>query len=313
MSGRALDGFLCCLVGADQYALRGVDVALVTRADEMRASAADDGRVGVLPRPGEEIPVYSLAALLGGRRDARTADRHVVVTGAAGSRYGLLVDRLVRSGGDGASVVPLPSVVGGAAVRWFEGLLSLQETSCLVLAPEGLRPGGHAPAGGAAAPSAARLRPAPEVSGLVLTFSSAALPSAAVKRHAVSAARVAAVVQSMPLVPVPGCGPHVAALGAWRSAAVVVLDFSRGAAVTAGSRRFLVLRCGQGAQIAIAVDADTALLRATADNVVAAANVPAGYVRGVFTIGGEDVALVDVDRLAAAAIDVARDAVPALV
>jgi len=166
MSGRTLDGFLCCLVGADQYALRGVDVALVTRADEMQAEAADDGRVGVLSRSGEQIPVYSLAALLGGRRDVRTADRHVVVTGAAGSRYGLLVDRLVRSGGNGASVIPLPSVVGGAAVRWFEGLLSLQETSCLVLAPEGLRPGGHAPAGSAAAADAPRLRPAPEVSSL---------------------------------------------------------------------------------------------------------------------------------------------------
>jgi len=312
MSGRTLDGFLCCLVGADQYALRGVDVALVTRADEMQAGAADDGRVGVLARSGEQIPVYSLAALLGGRRDVRIADRHVVVTGAAGSRYGLLVDRLVRSGGNGASVIPLPSVVGGAAVRWFEGLLSLQETSCLVLAPEGLRPGGHAPAGGAAAADAPRLRPAAEVSSLVLMFASAALPSAAVKRHAVSAARVAAVVQSMPLVAVPGRGRHVAALGAWRGCAVAVLDFSCGAAVTAASRRFLVLRCGQ-AQIAIAVDPDTTLRRARPDDVRAAANVPAGYVRGVFKIGGEDVALVDVDRLVAAALDVARDSVPALV
>ena len=79
MSHQGLDAYLCCIVGADQYAVRGEAVRLVARAEQMRTGQGPDGRVGVLPFGGTEAPVFSLAALLGGTRDARTLDRHVVV------------------------------------------------------------------------------------------------------------------------------------------------------------------------------------------------------------------------------------------
>jgi len=310
MIDRVLDGFLCCLVGADQYALRGADVSLVARAEEIRPQDADDQRIGVLARANAEIPIYSLAALLGGRRDARTADRHVVVTGPAGRQYGVLVDRLVRAAGRGAEVLPLPGIVGGAAVRWFEGLVSLQETSCLVLAPEGLRPGGRARDGGAAGVHSRGQSPRAEIRSLVLTFSSAALPPLAVARYAIGASRVAAMVQSLPMVSLPGCGRHVAAIAAWRRSAVAVLDFSPAASVTATARRFLVARCGGGALIAIAVDSETSLRRASARDARSGAAATDSYVRGIFRVGNEDIALLDIDRLASGDAAIVAAAAP---
>lgn len=302
MTRQALDGFLCCLVGADQFALHGNDVALVARAEELRRQEQGDGRVGMLARRGSEIPVYSLGHLIGGHRDDRVADRHVVVTGGEARPFGLVVDRIVRAAGSNADLLPLPSVIGGAAARWFSGLLTLQETSCLVLAPEGLRPGAAASRRTAANTRARGSEPGEEVRSLVLTFSSEALPPLEdAEQYAVSAARVNAVVQSIAPVLLPGCESHVAGLGCWRRSAVVVLDFSAGGFATQLARRFLIMRCDSGALVAVAVDADTSLRRAAAQDVGDRAP-RAQHVRGIFRMGGARVALLDVDRLASGAV-----------
>ena len=318
MNTHALDGFLCCFAGPNQYALRGKDVTLVARAEEVRAQAGDDRRVGVLTRRGPDIPVYSLSELIGGARDARVRDRHVIVTGAPGAAYGILVDRIVRAAGAGGTVLPLPSIVAGHAARWFAGLLTLKETSCLVLSPDGLRPGGAATTHAAATSVRAGARPGDEIRSLVLTFSTGALPAVSgIDLFAVSATRADAVVQSLSLVSLPGSEPHVAALGCWRGSAVAVLDYSAGAYATSAARRFLVMRSADGARAAIGIEADTSLRRATAQDVRAAVRAP-DYVRGIFRVGGAGVALLDVDRLASGAVAIAvpgahSPLVPALV
>ena len=302
MIGQALDGFLCCLVGADQYALHGTDVTLVARAEELRAEQHADGRIGSLARRGSDIPVYSLSHLVGGSRDPRVTDRHIVVTGGDRAPFGLLVDRIVRAAGAGADLLALPSVVGGAAAKWFGGLLTLQETSCLVLAPEGLRPGAAASVRGAAAIRSRAADPGDSIRSLALTFSSEALPAVdGVAQFAVSAARVSAVVQSIALVLLPGCDAHIAGLGCWRRSAVAVVDFSAGAIATQLARRFLMMRCDSGALVALAVDADTSLRRAAPTDLRAAPGC-AEHVRGIFRMDGAAVALLDVDRLASGAV-----------
>ena len=57
MSHQGLDAYLCCIVGGDQYAVRGDAVRLVARAEQMREGPAEDGRAGVQPFAGAEIPV----------------------------------------------------------------------------------------------------------------------------------------------------------------------------------------------------------------------------------------------------------------
>lgn len=287
---QALDGFLSCLVGANQFALRGNDVALVARGDDMRG--------GMLRHGGVDIQVHDLGGLLGGPRDLRTADRHVIVTGTPGQRLGLLVDRIVRARVSGANVIPLPAIVGGDAARWFDGLVTLEDSSCLVLEPGGLLSEGPKPSRSPRKPAGAK-RPSAESEGLMLVFSSASVPPAAGDRFAIAASRVAAVAQSLPVVPLPGCEPHVAGLGSWRRSAAVVLDLAGQADHASASRRYLLLRCTGGDLVALAIHSDAVLRRASRDDAAAAMSGLPAYIRGVFHTGGEQVALIDVDRLAA--------------
>jgi chemotaxis signal transduction protein len=316
MTHHGLDAYLCCIAGADQYALRGASVRLVARAEQLRREETDDGRIGVLTSGGNDIPVYSLPALLGGARDGRTADRHVVVTGQGDETFGLLVDRVVRAPMGAARELPLPSIVGADAARWFTGLLTQAESSCLVLNPEGL--GRRATAPPSVRPTLRPRRvPLPEaVADLVFVFTSAALPPYEGARHALHASRLSAIVQTMASVPLPGCAPHIAALGAWRENAVPVIDYSRGAIATRTSGRFAVLRTQAATLVALPINVDASLRHATPDDRRAVEAGAAPHVRGVFQSGDERIALLDLERVAAGqcAVPASTQAgVPALV
>ena len=319
MTHHGLDAYLCCLVGADQYAVRGADVRLVARAEQLTPQTGGDGRVGVLPRAGGDVPVYSLPSLLGGARDTRTADRHIVVIGS-GDALALLVDRVVRAPAGSARELPLPTAAGRQAARWFSGLLTLSETSCLVLNPSGLRPGAWSAPPGAGPLRRAHGRAPAAVEDLAFVFTSEAVPTCDGARQAVPASRLAAIVQSLPLVAVPGVAAHVAAFAAWRDAAVPVVDYSRGFVATQTARRFAVLVAGDAALIAVPVDADAELRRAAPQDRRAGGTVLPAHVKGMFDTGGGRVALLDLERVASGACTAAPFAsastqagVPALV
>ena len=317
MTSQGFGAYLCCIVGGSgQYALRGGDVRVVARAEQMHADAGGDGRVGVLAFGGTGVPVYCLPALLGGARDARTLDRHVVVTGQGDEALGFLVDRVVRAPVGAARELPLPGIVGERAARWFTGLLTLPDTSCLVLNPSGLQPGAAPAPRTASAPRTQVAGRLDAIADLVFVFTSAALPPCEGARHGVHASRLAAIVQSMSSVPLPGCAPHVAALGAWRDGAVAVLDYSRGAIATRSARRFAVLRTDTAALVALPINADASLRHATAADRRAAAGVSAPHIRGVFQSGDERIALLDLECVAGglcAAPAPAYAGIPALV
>jgi chemotaxis signal transduction protein len=318
MTHHGIDAYLCCIVGGgDQYAMRGDAVRLVARAEQLRAAVDGDGRVGALPFAGTELPVYSLAGLLGGARETRTIDRYVVVAGRREEAVGLLVDRVVRATTVAARELPLPAIAGQDAARWFTGLLTQAETSCLVLNPAGLRPGASGEPPAPRSTSQGRARMADGIADLVFVFTSAALPPCGGARHGVHASRLAAIVQTMPSVPLPGCAHHVAAIGAWRDAAVAVIDYSRGAIAMRTAKRLAVFRTAGGALVALPINADAALRRATAADARAADVAAPPYVRGVFQSGGERIALLDLERVAngecAAAAVSTRAGVPALV
>jgi chemotaxis signal transduction protein len=292
------DDLVRCVIGLEQYALLREDVRSVARADRIRREPGANGRVGFLPYGSVDVPVYRLAALLNRPLAASGDDHHVVITQGHGELFGLVVDRIARSTiADGDTLQPLPSVVGAAAVR-FRGLVPVGDALCLVLAPPALDPqrrferppafpptASSAAAGGAAHTAAA--------ADLAIVFSTPALPEQARIRHAVGARRVAALVQSLPSVPLPGGPRYVAALGWWRRTVVPIVDFT-GAARAGAAARYLLARCGRrfdGALVALPVGSEVALHRATADDRQIAA--------GVYGIGGEAVALLDLDHLIA--------------
>ena len=307
--GRA-DSIVACTIGDEQFALRGADTCEIARAEVVRRSAGPDGAVGALYVGRERVSVYPLAAALGRRAAAgggsQPGGNHVVVTRGAGRMIGWLIDRIARPAlGEAAHVIPLPSIVGSPANRWFEGLVQIGDRSLLLLSPPHLDPRAPAPTSApddgldafAAAPAGLSDDAG---SPLVLLFSSAAFPDCRATRFALSARRIAAVVRAQPVTVVPGSAPHVTGVIIWRGVAVPVIDSHLEAdRSVAGQRdRLVVARCGgslNGALVAFPIGADVTLHAPTrADHQVDDAG-EAPHVVGVFDVGHDRVALLDLD------------------
>jgi len=305
-------GLVSCIVGTRQYAMRGTDIREIARAERMRrAPGRHDGAVGTLPVGGEAIPVYSLAALLEGAaaEGATTTGHHVVVTHGAQGPVGWLADRIVRSHlSDRLDVLPLPAVVANGATNWYEGLLIVDDAPLLLLSPSRLDPRAtHDRADGRVDSPETDMVSAPAspdaASTLVVTFSSPALPRCSADRYALSARRIAAVVQSLAVTPVPGCPAHVTGVAVWRNHVMPVVDFRSAAERSAagGGHRFLIARCGRqlrGGSVAFVVDTELTLHQPTRDDREAAEiESPPPFVAGTFNVSGSRLALLDLDML----------------
>ncbi len=308
-----LGGFVCCHVGGEQYAMRGAHVTNVARADGIVPEPDGRARVGTLGEGASAIPVFGLGALFG-LRGAASAEGYVVVTHGSSGPIGLLVDRIVRASGDAASdVCPLPRWIGRTAASWFDGLLRLEGSACLVLAPGGLDP--RAPAATPRTVRSQARRPAGPAAhgGMVVTFSSPALPDGGTRRYAINGHRVAALVQELPSVPLPGRGPHIRNVAWWRKAAVPVLEFpgARAPRASRGAERYLVARCGTGADaafVAFGVDPDVMLHQASIEDAQISGPNGLPFLRGVFNVSGEGVGLLDLDALTAGLVEPSRPA-----
>jgi len=307
------EGLVCCTVGDRQYALRGADVRQIVRVEKMRAAAGGDSKAGTLDLAGQPVPVFRLGSVLNRMASQRPASaaggHHIAVTGEGSEIVGWLVDRVVRTPlSDDAQVAPLPAVVGPTATSWFEALVKLGGTSLLLMVPQylnpmaqrKLRPGAGRPAGSPAAPA----KTGDSAGPIVLLFSTPALPRCSATRFALSGRQVAAIAQPMSPIPVPGCAPCITGVVWWRDLVVPVIDF-RGAGEHNDApqrRRQLIAQCGPrlgNTLVAFAVDSEITLHRPdTGDQKTAGVPCPP-FAAGVFDIGGEPVALLDLDALLA--------------
>ena len=319
-----LGGFVCCIVGTEQYAIAGHLVRLVSRAEAVNAGRDRGSFVGTLRYGRDEAPVYSLTGLFGGRIDRGLSDSHVIVTQGEHGPFGLLVDRIVRTPpAESPSLLSLPATAGSIPCAWFGGLLRLGELSCLVLSPHAIDPRALPAAatpverrGAGGAP--VRRGRVPE---MLLMFTSPSLPPISAERYALPAGRVGAIVQSLPAVPLPGAAAPVKALGWWRDFAVPILDASApgGQRASNGSTRYLLARAGANGGagfVAFAIDPDATLHRATAADRRQPTGGGAGSGAGaVYSAGGSTIALLDLAALVASRRD-ATDAIkrmPAMV
>ena len=294
------EGLVCCVVGQEQFALRTSDVRLIARAEDMQIDRAG-ARMGTLRHGRGTAAVYSLASLLGRSTASDTPGSHVVLTGGMRGPFGMLVDRVVRSANTGRiPVLPLPrAIVGPVPARWFEGLVQMGDLSCLALSPAGLEPDARTPQTPAAGPSAGAataLSRAAASHEVAVIFSSDALPFTGDAAFALSARQIAAVVQTLPSVPLPGAPRHVTSVAVWRGAAVPLLDFrTEGSGSAAG--RSLIVRTSEGALVGFPVNADVAVHHVASTDALASAAQP--FVKGVFVTGTQRVALLDIDALLA--------------
>jgi chemotaxis signal transduction protein len=299
------DGLVCCVVGDEQYALRGADVRYIARAEQMRADTGPDGRVGSLAIERHSVPVFNLGRILGRSPSHRPggAEQHIAVTGDAGALAGWLVDRIIRpSDSEKTEIVSLPPVIGEQAITWFDALTRVGGRSVLVLAPQYLNP---------AAPRPARRDPTtvfraepPRIDQhaerMAVIFSTPALPACAANRYALSGRQIAAIVQPVPPIAVPGSARHIAGVMWWRDAVVPVIDFRESDRPEAAGRRCLIAQCGprlQGTLAAFVIDAEIAVHRPSAtDQHLPEVPCPA-FAAGMFNVERETVALLDLDAL----------------
>jgi chemotaxis signal transduction protein len=307
------EGLVCCTVGDKQYALRGADVRQIVRVEKMRGAAAGDSKAGTLDLAGQSVPVFRLANVLNRTASQRSGPgsggHHIAVTGEGSEIVGWLVDRVVRTPlSADAQMTPLPAVVGPAAASWFEALVKLGGTSLLLMAPQylnpmaqrKLRPSAAKAAGSAVAPATTGESAEP----VVLLFSTPALPRCGAARFALSGRQVAAIAQPMSLIPVPGSAPCISGVAWWRDLIVPVIDF-RGAGDhddAALRRRQLIAQCGPrlgNTLVAFAVDSEITLHRPGTDDQKTARVPCPSFAAGMFDIGGEPVALLDLDALLA--------------
>jgi chemotaxis signal transduction protein len=315
------DGIVRCAIGLEQYALRSGDVRHITRAEQLQAGAGPDGRVGTIRVGDETVPVFALGRVLRRPQSGSDDGHHIAVTGEPGALVGWLVDRIVRMAlPDSTHVVALPAVLGTRATTWFEALIAVGDESVLLLSPALMNP--LAPAFERAEPGEVFVAPAaaggsvPEP--MVVIFSSPALrlaPEALaqdrrselapdvdpsrVTRYALSGRQIAAIVQPLPVIAIPGSARHVKGVAWWRQAIVPVIDFRNGSGEHSPCPRWIVAQSSHRpaeSLVALPIDSDVRLHRASADD--RRIERDGGlFARGVYSINNEPVALLDLEAL----------------
>lgn len=237
-------GIARCRLGRQDFALDLDRAEGIEGIERLQLSPADRGAFGWLLGEREDVPVWSLARLLGRRLDAAPEAALVLVfpAGPLGGRFGVLVDGVEPLGAPPEAVHPLPSPFLRCGSRGLGGVVVAAGEPLLLLDPEALRPertdapGSPEPAppggGGPAAPGPPRLlHDVSRRSGQVLVAD--LLARTAGGRHAalaLPAAQVIEVVGARPIAPVPGAPDRLPGLILWRDRALAVLDPARCAA-----------------------------------------------------------------------------------
>jgi chemotaxis signal transduction protein len=273
-------GIVRCALGAERFAVDLAALEGIERTDLLQFSPAEEGVSGWLLGAREDLPVWSVARILGWPEPsvARGAGAVLVVPAArGGGRFGLLVDRVEPLEAPPRQIHPLPSPFGSAhavgvcaVVRTADGLL-------LQLDPEALRPDRPAAAADVAVVGVVAEEPAMAedgVSGSPLDAAaqgpSRALIAELLARSAdgrpvalaLAAGQVREIVGAQAIVPVPGAPAHLPGLLLWRDRVLPVLDLvqrvagsGRLSVVALPASRFVVVSVGEQ-EVALPVGRD---------------------------------------------------------
>jgi len=302
------DGLLRCSAGGAEFAIRASEVRHVARADQLRADDKRDGRAGVIKLGGYLVPVFALHARFGLPTTVETPapDQHIAVTGDQEQLVGWLVDRVTRdSAAATMHISPLPASIGGAARRWFDGIVVTADRSVLLVNTRHLNPlATEGPLNSDPAPAFVPLPISddPRAEPVALLFSTTALLASDTNRYALSARQVVGIVQPTDIIGIPGCAPQIAGVTLWRDVVVPVVDFRGLPPVAPANSRRLIARCGaDGRQflVAFSIDAEIVMHKpAAGDRLLPDVPCPP-FATGVFNVDGDRVALLDLDALVA--------------
>jgi chemotaxis signal transduction protein len=301
------EGILRCSVGQEQYAFRTIDVRHLARAEQIRDDANTDGRVGVLKLAGLSVPVFALGRALGrpGPTPVRIPDQHVAVTGGRDGLVGWLVDKIARTASlPREAVAPMPRSVGMPASKWFEALVTFgPDDSALLISPEYLNPLVTLDVEPDTAPVVPRMpaRASEQRAEVVaVLFSTDSLPPSPAGRYALSGRQVAAVVQPVAPIPVPGASRHVIGVTRWRQSVVPIVEFRHTPQRSPSDGRRLIAQTGPGGAeslVAFSINTEVVMHRPEANHALIADAACPPFCSGMFDVDGEVVGLLDLEAL----------------
>lgn len=231
-----------CRVGADRFAVDLSALLGIERTDRLQLAPAESGseraaEIGWLLGAREDVPVHSLARLLGrsaASRAARGAGVVLVHSGRSGAgRFGVLVDGIERSDRPTEAIHPLPELFLRWGIYGFRGVVEeagalslLLDFAALVAGrAESLEPQYPVrPAADKQDGAEIATRPASRV--LIADLNARSSEGRQVS-IALAAGQVAEVVEALPIVPVPGAPAHLPGMILWRDTPLPVLDLAR--------------------------------------------------------------------------------------
>lgn len=239
-TGRMAD-MVRCNVANESYGLEMSWVRGIHRVDRLkRDPQAGGGVVGVLPEREGDILVFSLARVLGRPAYGSGATQHIVVL-HGDPALALLVDHVspvlrVPSG----CLLALPDLIEQSSVHFFRGVIALEGTHMLCLAPERLIPGttlkreSHGQLVEFSLPARLALHPANPAEGrrrsldqLVIFSTAEPTPAQRPLSFGLSMAQVLEILDPPALLPVPGAPESILGVVAWHGRPVPVIDLGR--------------------------------------------------------------------------------------
>jgi chemotaxis signal transduction protein len=295
---------LRCGAEGAAYGLDATGVLSIQRAERLRPAPGDGGLVGRLG----DLPVHSLAHLLGGRSTTAARTQQVVVLDTGNGPWGLLVDRAAPMPAEASrTLAPLPPLVADPATDFWLGAVRVGEEVLLVLDAERLRPDAEQRPSWQPRPVPARPAFAPRRGGprqLVLFSTTTAPPGRRSVVFGLSLAQVAEICEPLPVLTVPGAPEGVSGLVVWREHLVPVLDLAGrlGLPAAAPERRMRLLIAatpGPSALLAFPVRPGIRLLRLPAASLPSRRElpIPPDRVWGIVELEDDTVILPDLEKL----------------
>lgn len=220
--------------GLDLSAIVGIQPRDVVRFE----TGESDAVVGTMASLGRQLPVYSLARLLG-LSDSDKHSGHCIVTTDGVDVWGLLVDRMSHSESRTTSdVLPLPQLVTGSADSVIQGVVcgaGDQELPLIILDLKRLRPQVHAaiatpvtPAESVAVLTQEDLRTTKVIRRRLITFSPAGTSPDRSLRFAFSVSQVAEITRIPNFIEIPRSPDFVVGLASWRREPLPLLRLGTG-------------------------------------------------------------------------------------
>lgn len=216
-----------CEVSGRSFGLDLSAIVGIQPRDVVRFEAGEtDAVVGTMSSLGRQLPVYSLARLLG-LSDSDKHSGHCIVTTDGVDVWGLLVDRVSHSESRTTNdLIPLPPLITGSSGAMIQGVVSNagdQEPPLIVLELKKLRPQslaantlGEAPADLIAAPLIDGT-PSPQATRRrLITFAPASEARDSSTRFAFSVSQVAEITRVPNFVAIPRSPDFVVGLATWR-------------------------------------------------------------------------------------------------